>query len=232
MNTSKWLVVIIVTIIVLAGVQWYMNSNEALSIDKVNSLASVIVPIETEVISTSISVPTAPQLSEEKSINKPIKNAMHNVTIETNKGTIVFETYDVDAPNTVKNFITLAEKGFYSDVIFHRVIKDFMIQGGDPTGTGMGDPGYKFADELNPETSSYKAGYTRGVVAMANSGPNTNGSQFFIMHKDTPLPNNYSIFGKVIKGMDIVDAIANTKVDSNDKPLSPIVMKKVTVMAK
>src|SRR6185295_816241 len=95
----------------------------------------------------------------------------HMVTIETNYGKIVFETYDADAPNTVKNFITLAGKGFYENVIFHRVIKGFMIQGGDPTGTGTGGPGYKFNDELNPATASYKAGYKKGVVAMANAGP-------------------------------------------------------------
>jgi cyclophilin family peptidyl-prolyl cis-trans isomerase len=109
------------------------------------------------------------------------------------------------------------------------VIKDFMIQGGDPTGTGAGGPGYKFADELNPETISYKNGYERGVVAMANAGPNTNGSQFFIMHKDTPLPNNYTIFGKVISGMDVVDAIANTATDGNDRPIEKMIMNKVTV---
>lgn len=104
-----------------------------------------------------------------------------------------------------------------------------MIQGGDPTGTGSGGPGYKFADELNPATDSYKAGYVRGTVAMANSGPDTNGSQFFIMQKDTPLQHNYSIFGKVISGMDTVDAIAATPVNASDKPLTDVVMTKVTV---
>ncbi len=153
----------------------------------------------------------------------------HTVTIETNKGTIVIETYDNDAPKTVANFISLANKGFYNNLIFHRVIEGFMIQGGDPTGTGTGGPGYKFADELNPDTDSYKAGYVRGVVAMANAGPNTNGSQFFIMHKDTPLPHSYSIFGKVISGIDVVDAIATTPVNGSDKPLQDVVMKKVTV---
>lgn len=157
------------------------------------------------------------------------KNFMNKVTIETNMGTIVFETYDIDAPKTVSNFITLANKGYYNGVIFHRVIEGFMIQGGDPTGTGTGGPGYRFEDELNPNTESYKNGYKRGVVAMANAGPNTNGSQFFIMHKDTPLPNAYTIFGKVISGMDVVDKIASTKVNQADKPLEPIIMKNVTV---
>ncbi len=162
---------------------------------------------------------------------QPEKNLMHTVTIKPNKGTIVFETYDADAPNTVKNFITLADKGFYNGTIFHRVIEGFMIQGGDPTGTGTGGPGYECADELAPSTQSYQAGYVRGTVAMANAGPNTNGSQFFIMQKDTPLPHNYTIFGMVISGMDVVDAIAAAQVDGSDKPLTPVVMTSVTETA-
>ena len=165
------------------------------------------------------------------------KNFMHTVTIETTKGTIAIETYDADAPNTVKNFIDLANKGFYNGTIFHRVISGFMIQGGDPTGTGSGGPGYKFADELNPATDSYKAGHVRGTVAMANSGPDTNGSQFFIMHEDNQLPNLYTIFGKVVSGMDVVDAIAAVKTDGNppqgaNRPLTPVTMVKVTVASK
>lgn len=154
---------------------------------------------------------------------------MHKITIETNKGKIVFESYDADAPKAVNNFITLANKGFYNGTIFHRVISGFMIQGGDPTGTGTGGPGYQFEDELNPNTDSYKAGYVRGTVAMANSGPNTNGSQFFIMHKDYPLPHNYTIFGKVVEGMNVVDAIASSATDRSDRPKENIVMNKVTV---
>ncbi|MBP9855754.1 MAG: peptidylprolyl isomerase [Candidatus Pacebacteria bacterium] len=156
----------------------------------------------------------------------------HIVTIKTNKGEIKFETYDADAPNAVKNFTDLANKGFYNGVIFHRVIDGFMIQGGDPTGTGMGGPGYKFADELNPATESYKNGYKQGVVAMANSGPNTNGSQFFIMVADYPLPNNYTIFGKVVSGQEVANAIAKVSKDGNDKPLSPVTMESVTVSEK
>ena len=159
---------------------------------------------------------------------------MHTVTITTSKGTIVFETYDADAPKTSANFISLANKGFYNGLIFHRVIEGFMIQGGDPTGTGSGGPGYQFADELNPATDSYKAGYVRGTVAMANSGPDTNGSQFFIMQKDGSLQHNYSIFGKVISGMDVVDAIAAVPTNGHppagsDRPLTNVVMSKVTV---
>lgn len=163
---------------------------------------------------------------------RPPNNFMHTITIETNKGTIVFETYDADAPKTVANFISLANKGFYDGVIFHRVIEGFMIQGGDPTGTGRGGPGYQFEDELDSNTESARRGYVRGTVAMANAGPNTNGSQFFIMHKDTPLPHDYTIFGRVVSGMEVVDAIAMTETDRNDRPLQEIVMNKVTVAEK
>ena len=151
------------------------------------------------------------------------------VTIETNMGTIKFETYDADAPKTVQNFITLAQKGFYDNLIFHRVINGFMIQGGDPLGNGTGGPGYQFEDELNPATPSFKAGYKRGVVAMANAGPNTNGSQFFIMLADNPLPHNYTIFGKVISGQDVVDKIGQSPVGPQDRPLEPVVMKSAMV---
>jgi cyclophilin family peptidyl-prolyl cis-trans isomerase len=123
----------------------------------------------------------------------------------------------------------LANKGFYNNLTFHRVIDGFMIQGGDPNGNGTGGPGYQFEDELNPQTESYKGEYVKGVVAMANAGPNTNGSQFFIMVADYPLEHNYTIFGKVTKGQDVVDKIAKVAKDSNDKPLSPVIMKSVTV---
>lgn len=152
------------------------------------------------------------------------------VKIETNKGDIALELFGDDAPKTVENFITLVNKGFYNGVIFHRVISGFMIQGGDPTGIGTGGPGYQFADELNASTASYKRGYVRGTVAMANSGPDTNGSQFFIMHQDNALPHSYTIFGQVTAGMDVVDAIAAVKINSNDKPLEDVIMTKVEVI--
>lgn len=160
--------------------------------------------------------------------NNEVKKS-YMITIDTNYGKIVFETYNSDAPKTVNNFVTLANKGFYNGLTFHRVIKGFMIQGGDPLGNGMGGPGYQFEDELNPNTASYKAGYKKGVVAMANAGPNTNGSQFFIMTADYPLPNNYTIFGKVVSGQDVVDKIANVETGLNDKPVKPVIMSKVTV---
>lgn len=159
------------------------------------------------------------------------KNRMQHVTLETSKGTIVVETYDADAPRAVANFTKLAKEGFYDGLMFHRVIKGFMIQGGDPAGNGTGGPGYTFEDELNPETASYKQGYKKGVVAMANAGPNTNGSQFFIMLEDYPLPNAYTIFGKVIQGQDVVDAIGEVKTVSSDKPAEDVKIKKATVSA-
>jgi len=183
----------------------------------------------------NISLNPSPQnktVEPEQNINTNLKNNMHIVTLKTNFGEIQFETYDADAPKTVNNFITLAEKGFYDNLIFHRVIKGFMIQGGDPKGSGTGGPGYQFEDELNPAAESYKAGYKKGVVAMANAGPNTNGSQFFIMLADYPLPNNYTIFGKVIKGQEVVDAIGNTQTGPNDKPVKAVIMEKVTVETK
>jgi cyclophilin family peptidyl-prolyl cis-trans isomerase len=148
------------------------------------------------------------------------------------------ELFSKDAPKTVKNFIGLSLTGYYNGVIFHRVAKGFVIQGGDPTGTGAGGTsiyGDVFEDELNAETKSYKDGYQRGVLAMANKGPNTNSSQFFIMLTDvSQMPKNYTIFGKVIKGMEVVDKIGASKItpvmSQNDgKPVEPIAMESVTV---
>ncbi|HOM77716.1 MAG TPA: peptidylprolyl isomerase [bacterium] len=133
-------------------------------------------------------------------------NKKYTVTLKTTAGDITISLNKDQTPKTVENFVTLSAKGFYNGTTFHRVVKGFMIQGGCPEGTGMGGPGYKFDDE--PFTGEYK----RGTVAMANSGPNTNGSQFFIMHADYPLPKNYVIFGTVTQGMEVVDAIANAPV--------------------
>ncbi len=160
-----------------------------------------------------------------------------NITLHTNKGNITIEFFETQAPNTVANFIKLAKAGFYDGIKFHRVIKSFMIQGGDPLTKddskmalwGTGDPGYKFADEIDASSQLYKTGYKRGIVAMANSGPNTNGSQFFIMHQDYPLPPSYTIFGKVTAGQDVVDAIATTSVGPGDRPISPVVINSVSL---
>jgi len=152
--------------------------------------------------------------------------------IKTNHGTIRFELLEDEAPRTTDNFIKLAERGYYDGVIFHRVIKGFMIQGGDPTGTGRGGEaaaGGRFADEINRTSPLYQGGYAAGTVAMANSGPNTNGSQFFIMHADYPLPPSYTIFGRVTEGQDVVDKIALTETDRSDKPVQPVTMNKATI---
>jgi cyclophilin family peptidyl-prolyl cis-trans isomerase len=141
----------------------------------------------------------------------------YQAVIHTSEGDITVEFYAADAPQTVNNFLFLARDGFYDDVIFHRVIPGFMVQGGDPTGTGSGGPGYKFRDETHSKTS-----YKRGTLAMANSGPNTNGSQFFIMHADYGLPNQYTIFGEVTEGLDIVDAIAAAPTGAQDRPNEPV----------
>lgn len=126
------------------------------------------------------------------------------ITIETNRGDMVLELYPEHAPKTVNNFVFLAQEGFYDGLVFHRVINDFMIQGGDPTGTGRGGPGYKFEDEVKENPLKHET----GVISMANAGPNTNGSQFFITHSPQPHLNGmHTVFGKVIEGQDIVDAI-------------------------
>jgi cyclophilin family peptidyl-prolyl cis-trans isomerase len=147
-------------------------------------------------------------------------------TIETTAGKMVAELFVDDAPITVNNFVFLAREAFYNNVIFHRVIPGFMIQGGDPTGTGTGGPGYRFKDE------PVKRKYLRGTLAMANAGPNTNGSQFFIMHADYPLPPSYTIFGKLTSGEDVVDTIAKAEKGANDRPKTPTSIKSITVEEK
>ena len=148
---------------------------------------------------------------------------MSAATLHTNHGAIDVELFDVDAPKTVENFRTLAGDGFYDGVVFHRVIPDFMIQGGDPTGTGMGGPGYTFEDEFNDHKVE------RGALAMANAGPNTNGSQFFIVTAEaTPwLDGKHTVFGRVTGGMDAVDAISQVETDASDKPRAAVVIERV-----
>ena len=140
----------------------------------------------------------------------------YEATLKTSKGDITIALQADKTPITVNNFVFLSRKNFYNNTPFHRTIKDFMIQGGDPTGTGTGGPGYKFNDE--PFTGEY----SRGTVAMANSGPNTNGSQFFIMHKDTALPKSYVIFGTVTKGIEVVDMIATAPTKPGGEGSSPV----------
>ena len=148
----------------------------------------------------------------------------HVATLETNHGTITIELDAERSPQTVNNFVFLAEQGFYDGVIFHRVIPGFVAQGGDPTGTGTGGPGYRFRDELEGEGR-----YTEGTVAMANAGPNTNGSQFFICLTDVGLPHQYTIFGQVTDGMDAVHSIADVPTGRGDKPTEDCVIESVTI---
>ena len=161
---------------------------------------------------------------------------MHAV-IETDRGAIGIEFFAADQPRAVENFRLLAEHGYYDGLTFHRIVKGFMIQGGDPLGNGTGGEsawGPPFADEINENSPLYRGGYRRGLVAMANAGPNTNGSQFFILHQDYELPPSYVIFARVASGMDVVDALANTPTTMGSdgglsRPLTPPIIRKVTI---
>ena len=150
---------------------------------------------------------------------------MTKATMQTNRGALELELYDEDAPETVANFVKLARDGFYDGVIFHRVIEDFMVQGGDPTGTGSGGPGYQFEDEFNDNKVE------RGALAMANAGPNTNGSQFFIVTADACpwLDGKHTVFGKVTSGMDVVDTISAVETDARDKPNEDAIIERVEI---
>lgn len=188
-----------------------------------NSLSKPAVQGSTvqEPTATIVSTPSI-VIDQEKSYSAVLKTSLGEMKIELNAKS---------TPLTVNNFVFLAGKKFYDGTIFHRIIKGFMIQGGDPAGNGTGGPGYKFNDE------PIEGEYTRGTVAMANSGPNTNGSQFFIMHQDYPLPKNYVIFGKVVEGLDVLDKIAESPVEANSmgensKPVSPVKIDSVEIIEK
>ena len=145
---------------------------------------------------------------------------------DTSMGNFTIQLFEEQAPKTVDNFVKLAEKDFYNGVIFHRVIDGFMIQGGDPTGTGRGGPGYKFADEFHPQLRHS----SEGMLSMANAGPNTNGSQFFITLAPTPhLDNRHAVFGKVVEGMDVVKKIGKTQTGAMDRPVTDVVMKTIKI---
>lgn len=152
--------------------------------------------------------------------------ARYTATIRTSKGDITVTLLAEESPVTVNNFVFLAREGFYDGVIFHRVISGFMIQGGDPTGTGTGGPGYRFPDEL---AAARSRGYRMGTLAMANAGPDTNGSQFFVMHADYGLPPSYNVFGKATDGLDVVDEIARTATDARDRPLEDVVISTIEI---
>jgi len=167
---------------------------------------------------------------KESNMTKPTmqidQTKKYQAILKTDKGNIVIDLFADKTPITVNNFVYLTRENFYTNTIFHRTIPGFMIQGGDPTGTGRGGPGYKFEDE------SFSGEYSRGTIAMANAGPNTNGSQFFIMHQDTDLPLNYVIFGKVIEGLDVVDAIATAPTNPGGEgstPVNPVKIESVEI---
>src|SRR3989338_6655722 len=203
MNQSNFLFIGIIVFVIVLGIGGFFAVNRKPA--EVLSEPPVGIPVS---VFESLPVNKLPATNKEteNTENSAVKNRMHIVTIETNFGEIQFETFDKDAPKTVNNFITLAGKGFYDGLTIHRVVKDFVNN-----------------------TESGKIGYKKGIVAMANSGPDTNGSQFFITLADVPLPYKYTIFGKVIKGIDVVDAIGQVETGFNDKPLASVIMKKVAV---
>ena len=205
----------VIAVLVIAGV-WYWQSDSA-----PETATESYGDNESQTQNTSSPIPSTETFTPEGDEKV--------VVLETSMGNIEIELAESDAPKTTANFLKLVGQGFYDGVIFHRVIAGFMIQGGDPTGTGTGGPGYQFEDELNAQTESYKLGYVKCTVAMANAGPNTNGSQFFIMHQDYALPHNYTIFGHVASGQDVVDKIAVVATDDGDKPLTPVTIKKASV---
>lgn len=177
--------------------------------------------------------------SDKLSKNGNLNIAGRQVQIQVKDfGPVTLEFYDKDAPKAVENFLRLTDSGYFNCLTFHRVAKGFVIQGGDPNGNGTGGQsafGQPFEDELNPSAQSYKAGYVKGVLAMANSGPNTNGSQFFIMLADNNLPHNYTIFGKVVSGLDVVDKIGAVAINpvmgpSDGSPKQPVVMESVKII--
>lgn len=247
------LIVIIVVVFagVVAAIHW-KNQDSVTSPDQTASQQALSSPTPTDTTSSTPAptqvaaaspTPSAGSCVRNFSQAQLSKNANMNissrqVTINVqNFGPITLELYDKDAPKAVENFLRLTDAGYYNCLTFHRVIAGFMIQGGDPTGTGSGGQsayGAPFADELDPNTLSAKAGYVKGVLAMANSGPNTNGSQFFIMLADNQLPHLYTIFGKVIAGQDTVDKIGQVPVqhsaDPNAAPpVTPVVMESIKV---
>lgn len=224
---NKYISIAIVVVIIGLGVWLFMKGNNK----QENNIINPDVASETQ-------LPPEQEVGTNQQNTKDMDQAkITTATLKTNMGDITFEFYSADAPKTVENFTKLAKEGFYDGVKFHRVIKGFMIQAGDPQSKddakaamwGTGGPGYKFNDEINAESNLYKTGYKKGIVAMANSGPNTNGSQFFIMTADYPLPPLYTIFGKVTSGQDIVDKIALVKTGPNDRPVDPVIITSISL---
>jgi peptidylprolyl isomerase len=214
-SIKSGIIFLIIAGVVGAGAYIYQKNNSEKKIEEQK--------IQQEVITTQ---PMKKQFTQAEQVIQAGKK--YQATLKTSKGEIMVELLADATPKTVNNFVFLAKQGFYNNTIFHRVIRDFMIQGGDPDGNGTGGPGYRFADE------AFSGEYTRGTLAMANAGPNTNGSQFFIMHKDVPLEKNYVIFGRVISGMETVDKIAESDVTysstgERSQPTTPITLESVDI---
>jgi cyclophilin family peptidyl-prolyl cis-trans isomerase len=209
---TKKIAVFVITFAFLGGAIWFVNNNPDIMFKNTKMKERIV-----------------KNLSFEKEPEMKIEAAKkYTAEMETSEGTMKFELFASETPKTVNNFVFLAKEGFYENTFFHRIIKGFMIQGGDPKGDGTGSPGYSFSDE--PVTRDYE----KGVIAMANAGPNTNGSQFFIMDEKVSLQKDYTIFGKLIEGEDILDKIAETPVVDNgfgevSKPTKKVYIEKITV---
>lgn len=218
-NLSSFILYILLIVIIIIGAVYLFFSQK----NTKDSVDDQGITVSSETKKKEYQNPPVLNINQEKK---------YFADISTNKGKLRIELFAKDTPNTVNNFVFLAKDGFYDGTVFHRIMKNFMIQGGDPRGDGTGGPGYKFADE------KIIRDYKRGIVAMANSGPNTNGSQFFIMHKDNiTLPKNYIIFGLVTDGMDIVDKIAEIPVVDNgygeeSKPTEKVIIEKIDINEK
>jgi peptidylprolyl isomerase len=215
---KPFVIYILLIIGVITGLIFFFSSNNSTLNNNINQIISNSADMKKKQYS---SPPKMSILSDKK----------YFASVTTDKGVVKLELYNTEDPVTVNNFVFLAKEGFYEGTVFHRIVKDFMIQGGDPKGDGTGGPGYKFNDE------KITRDYTKGTIAMANSGPDTNGSQFFIMLKETPLPKNYVIFGKVIEGLEIVEKIGQSETVDNgygekSKPTQLTRIEKVTIEEK
>ena len=224
---KKFIIVGVFVVVVGILVIWFLMQNREsfnAQITEIGDNLNIAATTETKNITN---------INDEK-----ITKKMTNATLNTNMGSITIEFFEEQAPKTVANFSKLVGEGFYNGVKFHRVIKGFMIQTGDPLtkddfkmeNWGRGGPGYQFADEIGLKSDLYtKTGYRKGIVAMANSGPDTNGSQFFIMTETYPLSPQYTIFGKVVSGQDVVDKIANVPTTAGDRPVKAVVINNMTL---
>lgn len=227
---SKKIILAVIILSTILGIVYFKQKGEDNSLKQSQSMNSNAQP---DTSGQNSPTPQVTQPEQKGPVPQEIdKNKKYTAVLETSAGEITIDLHTGETPITVNNFVYLAKKNFYDGTIFHRTIKGFMIQGGDPKGDGTGGPGYKFDDE------PFGGDYKRGTVAMANAGPNTNGSQFFIMHQDYTLPKNYVIFGQVISGLETVDKIAqasttgNPNTGENSKPQSPTKINSILIEEK